>query len=256
MARGFDLTGKTAIVTGAAQGLGAAIALALAEAGAPVAILDVADGAEIATRIEGAGGRAIFSRCDVSDFAQCKATVEATEAALGPVNTLVNNAALYGTLKLQPFDTIDESLWNKVMAVNVTGVWNMCRAVAPGMRARKAGSIVNVSSSTARTGVPMFAHYVASKGAVMGLTRALARELGEFDIRVNTLSPTGIANESTRAVAGDFFDVAMQDAAAQQCLHRNPQPDEIVGTVVYLAADASAFVTGQTLAVDGGLDLL
>jgi len=102
----------------------------------------------------------------------------------------------------------------------------------------------------------MFAHYVTSKGAVTGLTRALARELGEFNIRVNTLSPTGIANESTRAVAGEFFDVAMQGAAAQQCLHRNPQPDEIVGTVVYLAADASTFVTGQTLAVDGGLDLL
>lgn len=256
MASRFDLSGKPAIVTGGAQGLGEEIAAALAEAGAPVALLDLADGTRAVGRIEKAGGRALFLKCDVGDFAQCQAAVRATEKEFGPLHTLVNNAALYGTLKLQPFDTIDEALWNKVLTVNVTGVWNMCRAVAEGMRARKSGSIVNVSSSTARTGAAMFAHYVTSKGAVMGLTRALARELGEFNIRVNTLSPTGLANASTRAVAGDLYDVAMQGAAAQQCLHRNPEPSEIAGTVVYLASDAAAFVTGQTLAVDGGLDML
>jgi 3-oxoacyl-[acyl-carrier protein] reductase len=256
MASQFDLSGKTAVVTGAAQGLGRAIALALAEAGAPVAVLDVADGSGVADEIVAGGGKAVFATCDVSDFGQCQAAVAAAEAALGPVHTLVNNAALYGALSLTPFDLIDEALWNRVLAVNVTGVWNMCRAVAPGLRARQAGSIVNVSSSTARTGVAMFAHYVASKGAVIGLTRALARELGEVNVRVNTLSPTGLANDSTRAVAGEFFDLAMQGSAVAQCLHRNPGVEDMTGTVVYLASDASAFVTGQTLAVDGGLDLL
>lgn len=256
MASQFDLSGRTAIVTGAAQGLGRAIALALAEAGAPVGVLDVADGRDTAEAIARAGGKAIFVACDVSDFAQCQAAIAQVEDALGPVHTLVNNAALYGALSLAPFDLIDEALWAKVLSVNVTGVWNMCRAVAPGLRQRQAGSIVNVSSSTARTGVAMFAHYVTSKGAVIGLTRALARELGEVNVRVNTLSPTGLANDSTRAVAGEFFDMAMQGSAMAQCLHRNPGVEDMTGTVVYLASDASSFVTGQTLAVDGGLDLL
>jgi NAD(P)-dependent dehydrogenase (short-subunit alcohol dehydrogenase family) len=237
MPSGINLENRIAIVTGAARGLGEAIALAGTVA-----------------KIRDAGGRAKFVPCDITDFAQCKDAVEQIEKEFGAIDVLVNNAALYANLERQDFEDIQEKLWNTVMSVNITGVWNMCRAVSPGMRARKQGSIINISSSTARTGAMRMAHYVTSKAAVIGLTRALARELGEVDVRVNTVSPTLIATESS--IGRGSFELASKGAAAQQCLHRNPVADDIAGTVLYLASDLSSFVTGQTLAVDGGLDLL
>jgi NAD(P)-dependent dehydrogenase (short-subunit alcohol dehydrogenase family) len=254
MSAGINLEKRTTIVTGAARGLGEAISLALAAAGAAVGVLDVSDGAGTVAKIRDAGGRAKFVRCDITDFTQCKNAVQQIESEFGPINILVNNAALYANLERQDFEDIDEKLWNTVMAVNINGVWNMCRAVSPGMRTRKQGSIINISSSTARTGAMRMAHYVTSKAAVIGLTRALARELGEVDVRVNTVSPTLVATESS--IGRGSFELASKGAAAQQCLHRNPVADDIVGTVIYLASDLSSFVTGQTLAVDGGLDLL
>jgi NAD(P)-dependent dehydrogenase (short-subunit alcohol dehydrogenase family) len=249
-----DLKNSVAIVTGAARGLGEAIALALAEAGAAIGILDVSDGATVVSKIEGAGGRAKFLRCDVADFEQCRSAIMELETALGSVDILVNNAAVYTGLERQDFDAIDENTWEAVLRVNVTGVWNMCRAAGPAMRARRRGSIINISSSTARTGAMGMAHYVTSKAAVAGLTRALARELGDAQVRVNSVSPTLIANEASVGRKG--FEVVSARAMAQQCLPRNATVDDITGTVVYLASDLSAFVTGQTLAVDGGLDLL
>lgn len=249
-----DLSGRVAIVTGASRGLGEAISLALAGAGAAIGVLDVSDGAATVARIRDSGGRAEYRRCDISDFGQCRDAVAAIEAALNPADVLVNNAALYANLERQDFENISEDLWEMVMKVNVTGVWNMCRAVSPGMRQRRKGSIINISSSTARTGAMRMAHYVTSKAAVIGLTRALARELGEVDVRVNTVSPTLVATESS--IGRGSFELASKGAAAQQCLHRNPVADDIAGTVVYLASDLSSFVTGQTVAVDGGLDLL
>jgi len=254
MPTAVDLTNRTAIVTGAARGLGEAIALALAQAGAAVGVLDVSDGAAAAAKIRDAGGRAAFLRCDVAQFAQCRDAVTEFETAFGPAGILVNNAAVFAGLGRQDFDAIGEDEWDTVLRVNVTGVWNMCRAVAPAMRARRSGSIVNISSSTARTGATGMAHYVASKAAVAGLTRALARELGEAQVRVNTVSPTLIANAASTGRQG--FEAVSARAIAQQCFPRNATEDDIVGTVVYLASDLSAFVTGQTLAVDGGLDLL
>ncbi len=249
-----DLKKNTAIVTGAARGLGEAIALALSQAGAAIGVLDVSDGAATVSKIRDAGGRAEFLRCDVTDFAQCRSSVLELEKALGPVDILVNNAARYADLERQDFDAIDEKIWDSVMAVNVTGVWNMCRAAGPAMRARRGGSIINISSSTARTGALGMAHYVTSKAAVAGLTRALARELGDAQVRVNTVSPTLIANDASVGRRG--FEVTSKRATSQQCFQRNATMDDITGTVVYLASDLSAFVTGQTLAVDGGLDLL
>ncbi|HEY0105263.1 MAG TPA: SDR family oxidoreductase [Rhizomicrobium sp.] len=250
----IDLRNSTAIVTGAARGLGEAIALALAQAGAAIGVLDVSDGAAAVSKIEDAGGRAKFLRCDIADFRQCRSCVMEFEKALGPVAILVNNAALYAELERQDFDAIDEEIWDAVMKVNITGVWNMCRAVGPTMRARRGGSIINISSSTARTGALGMAHYVTSKAAVVGLTRALARELGDSLVRVNTVSPTLIANESSVNRKG--FEGTSRRATSQQCFQRNATVDDITGTVVYLASDLSAFVTGQTLAVDGGFDLL
>ncbi|MEJ0027156.1 MAG: SDR family oxidoreductase [Rhizomicrobium sp.] len=249
-----DLKNSTAIVTGAARGLGEAIALALAQAGAAIGVFDVSDGAATVSKIQDAGGRAIFLRCDIADFRQCRSSVMEVEKALGSVDILVNNAALYADLERQDFDAIDEKIWDAVMTVNVTGVWNMCRAVGPAMRARRGGSIVNISSSTARTGALGMAHYVTSKAAVVGLTRALARELGDSQVRVNAVSPTLIANEASIGRKG--FEITSKRATSQQCFQRSAAMDDITGTIVYLASDLSAFVTGQTLAVDGGLDFL
>jgi len=172
--------------------------------------------------------------------------------AFGRIDVLVNNAALYGGLKTGRFDTLDEQEWNRVMAVNVTGVWNCCKAVVPAMRERRAGSIVNMASVVALYGMPYTLHYTVSKGAVIALTRALARELGGDWIRVNAIAPTAVMTEGTKEFFGERLDKAASGIAKAQALHRNLAPGDISGTVVYLASDASALVTGQTIAVDGG----
>jgi len=164
----------------------------------------------------------------------------------------VNNAALYGDLSSSPFDTLAEDQWNRVMAVNVTGVWNCCRAVVPSMRVGGGGSIVNMASVVALYGMPYALHYVTSKGAVIALTRGLARELGRDWIRVNAIAPSAVMTEGTREFFGENLDKAAAGIAKAQALRRSLVPRDIAGTMVYLASDASALVTGQTIAVDGG----
>jgi p-cumic alcohol dehydrogenase len=248
----MQLKDKVAIVTGAARGLGRAYAEAMAKEGAAVVVGDVRDCAETVAAIEGAGGRATGVALDVASLDSCKAMAAAAVKEYGKVDALVNNAALYANLKGGRYDQLDEAQWDRVMQVNVKGVWNCVRAVVPGMREKKAGSVINITSLAPVYGLPYALDYSVSKGAVIAMTRSLARELGRDWIRVNAVAPSAVMTEGTREFFGDKLDKAKQVIAQGQSLQRNLEVEDLTGTIVYLASDASRFVTGQTLMVDGG----
>ncbi len=245
------LEGRAAIVTGAAQGIGARYAAALAAAGAAVACCDVVDAEPVAARIREAGGRAIALRVDVTSQESARAMAAATLDAFGRIDVLVNNAGLFANLAMKPFDQIDAAEWDRVMAVNVRGSFECAKAVAPQMRTQGYGKIVNIGSGTVFKGAPMLLHYVASKGAVTAMTRALARELGDAGIRVNTLSPGLTASENTLANPAWQGAVSANNIASR-AIKREVNPEDLCGTLVYLASAESDFVTGQVIVVDGG----
>ena len=187
----------------------------------------------------------------MSDAGSVRAMVEAALARFGRIDVLVNNAAVFATLKPQPFDEIPDAEWDRVMAVNVKGVWNCACAVVPAMRAQGGGRIVNVASAIVAKGTAMLMHYVTSKGAVVAMTRALARELGPDRITVNAVAPGLIMSDTVQA---NPDITAFQATAVMQArsLRRDAFPDDVEGTVIFLASDDSAFMSGQTLIVDGG----
>ena len=244
------LDGKVAVITGGAAGIGFAYAKRFLAEGARVVVADIADPAAAVDKL-GTAGRALGVRTDVSDAGSVRAMVEAALARFGRIDVLVNNAAVFATLTPQPFDEIPEAEWDRVMAVNVKGVWNCARAVVPAMRAQGGGRIVNVASAIVAKGTARLMHYVTSKGAVVAMTRALARELGPDRITVNAVAPGLILSDTVQANP-DL--TAFQETAVMQArsLKRDAFPDDVVGTVVFLASDDSAFMSGQTLIVDGG----
>ena len=246
------LQDKVAIVTGAARGLGRAYAEAMAREGAALVVGDVRDCADTVAGIRDGGGRALGLALDVADIASCRAMAEAALREFGRIDALVNNAALYANLKGGRFDQLDEAQWDRVMQVNIKGVWNCCRAVVPAMRGQKSGSIVNISSLAPVYGMPFALDYAVSKGAVIAMTRSLARELGRDWIRVNAVAPSAVLTEGTREYFGERLEKARQVIASNQSLQRNLETGDLTGTIVYLASDASRFVTGQTIMVDGG----
>ena len=248
----MQLKDKVAIVTGAARGLGRAYAEALAREGAAVVAGDVRDCADTVRAIRAAGGRALAVSLDVASLDSCKAMAASAVKEFGRVDALVNNAALYANLKGGRFDQLDEAQWDRVMQVNIKGVWNGCRAVVPFMRAQKSGSVINISSLAPVYGLPYALDYSVSKGAVIAMTRSLARELGRDWIRVNAVAPSAVMTEGTREFFGEKLEKAKQVIASGQSLQRNLETDDLTGTIVYLASDASRFVTGQTIMVDGG----
>jgi NAD(P)-dependent dehydrogenase (short-subunit alcohol dehydrogenase family) len=246
----LNLEGKRAVITGAAGGLGRAFALGFAQAGAKVIVADInpAGIAETARMIRDAGGNAEPVIVDVTSTASCAALAEKARAAYGGVDILVNNAAIYAGLERRRFEEIDEAVFDKVMAVNVKGVWQMSRALTPLMREAGGGSIVNLASATVFSGSPMWMHYVASKGAVIAMTRSMARELGDDGIRVNVIAPGFTLTEASLGLMEDAASYGVSRGA----LKRASEPADMVGGALYLASGLAGFVTGQTLVIDGG----
>jgi NAD(P)-dependent dehydrogenase (short-subunit alcohol dehydrogenase family) len=244
------LADKVAIVTGGAAGLGFAYARRFLAEGARVVVADVVDPAPAADTL-GAAGRVLGVRIDVSDAGAARAMVQAAVARFGRVDVLVNNAAVFATLKPRAFDEIPEAEWDRVMAVNVTGIWNCVRAVAPVMRGQGGGRIVNVASAIVGKGTALLLHYVTSKGAVVAMTRALARELGPDGITVNAVAPGFVLSDGVRANP-DIGEFQIDAIMRARSLKRDAFPEDIEGAVLFLASDDSAFMSGQTLVVDGG----
>lgn len=241
------LDGKVAIVTGGAQGIGRAIAEKLAVEGARIVIADL-KGAQGAA---GAFPDGVGLTVDVASEADAERMAARTVEQCGGIDILVNNAGLYASLAMRPFEQIDVEEWRKVMDVNVLSMFLTCRAVAPRMRERGGGRIVNISSGTPFRGVPFLLHYVTSKGAIVALTRALAKELGGDEILVNCVAPGFTLSEGVQQnpeVVQALRDVSV----SARTLKRDQVPEDVAGAVVFLCGPGSTFVTGQTMVIDGG----
>ncbi len=244
------LKGRVAIVTGGAKGLGRAFALKLAEEGARVMVVtrkDMANLEKTVQQIKDLGGEAALFQADVARETDMLNMAEATNKAFGRIDILINNAAIYDGIKRKPFYEIDPDEWDLVMTVNVKGAFLAARAVFPYMKAQGYGKIVNLSSEVFYTGSNGFAHYVASKGGIIGLTRALAVELGPHNICINCVAPGFTDTEASRGLA----DVTKYDTSKTP-LRRLERPEDLTGATLFLASPESDFITGQTLLVDGG----
>ena len=243
----MKLAGKVAVVTGAARGIGNAIARGLAAEGARIVVVDLEGAEEAATAFAGGVGVA----ADVASEADVARMAEEVADRCGRADVLVNNAGLYASLAMRPFDQIPLEEWRRVMDVNVASMFLCCRALVPHMRVQGGGKIVNISSGTPFRGVPFLLHYVTSKGAIVAFTRALARELGKDNVLVNCVAPGFTLSEGVREhpeVLEKLRDVSI----AARTLQRDQTPEDVVGAVVYLCGPDSDFVTGQTIVIDGG----
>jgi 3-oxoacyl-[acyl-carrier protein] reductase len=248
----MSIEGKVIVITGAARGIGQEYARSFGAAGARIVAADISDCSATLDLINKAGGNGITVKLDVGDAASSWAMAQAASSAFGRIDGLVNNAALYATVRGGRFDSISDADWDAVMSINVKGIWNCCKAVVPVMRQGGGGSIVNISSLAATYGMPFSLHYTTSKAAVIGLTRGLARELGRDGIRVNALAPGAVLTDATRQFFGQKFEKAVEKIRNDQTIQRSLMPRDLVGTVMWLLSEASSFVTGQTISVDGG----
>lgn len=250
-----DLRDRVVLLTGATGDIGAAYTAALTAAGANVVAADLPhladEGARLAEKVTSQGpGTAVFTACDITSDPDVRAAVALAGQEFGGLEAVINNAAIYRTLGAKrPLTELTEQDWDTVLRVNVRGTWQVIRAAVPALRERGGGRIVNVASAVTRNGAAGFAHYVASKAAVEGLTRAAARELGQYGIGVNAVSPGLVDDAASRAINDPGHLATMQQ---NRCLAREMTPDDLVGAVLWLAGRASGFVTGQTVVVDGG----
>lgn len=251
----MSIVNKVILVTGAARGIGQEYVCALGKAGAKMIAADISSCDETVASAKAQDADVIGVTLDVTDMASAQAAAAAAFAAFGRVDGLINNAALYGTLKGGRFDSLSEADWDAAMAVNVKGIWNCCKAVVPYMRKTGGGSIINISSLAASYGTPFVLHYTTSKAAVGGMTRGLARELGRDRIRVNAIAPSAVLTEATNEFFAAKRDVALETIRTMQAIQTNLNPADLVGTAQWLLSDASLFITGQTIAVDGGTSM-
>lgn len=249
-----SLHSRIVIITGAARGLGRAFALAFAKAGALVAAadLDLAGAQETADLITAEGGQAIALAVDVSDENSTQRMAAQTAERWGRIDVLINNAAIYARLERKTFDAISPAEWDRVMAVNLKGPWLCARAVFPWMQAQRSGKIINVASAVFFSGSALWAHYVASKGGVIGLTRALAKEVGDYGITINAIAPGFTLTEASQSLIPNAERYGVDRGA----IKRAEQPEDLVGVAVFLASPASDFITGQTIVVDGGASIV
>lgn len=248
---GLDLAGKRVVVTGAAGGLGRAFAQAFAREGASVVAADInlTGAQETAALI---GGAAFAAQVDVTSQVSTAALAAQAAETMGGIDVLVNNAAIYAGLERKGFEQIDETIWDRVMAVNVKGPWQMTRAVAPHLRKAGGGAVINVSSATVMSGSPEWLHYVSSKGAVIAMTRALARELGNDRVTVNVLAPGFTLTEASLGLMEDAASYGVTRGA----IKRAAGSDDMVGAALFLASPLAGFITGQTIIIDGGRQFL
>ena len=242
-----SLEGKVAIVTGAAQGIGRAIADGLSREGARIVVVDLERADEAAASYR--GGVAITA--DVSSEEDTARMAREALEQCGSIDILVNNAGLYASLAMRPFTEIPLEEWRRVMDVNVASMFLTCRAVVPAMRERRGGKIVNISSGTPFRGVPFLLHYVTSKGAIVALTRALARELGKDEIHVNCVAPGFTMSDGVKAQP-EVVEALQGASVAARTIQRDQLPEDVVGAVVFLCTPGAAFITGQTMVIDGG----
>lgn len=243
-----SLKGKIAVVTGAASGIGQAIAVEYASKGATVVLADLVEADETFELIEKAGGKSVRICCDIVQKASIEQMYSQISEQFGVVDILVNNAGIYA---FAPVDQVEVEMWDKLFATNVRGAFLCVQGALPLMQKAGGGKIINISSSTFFMGLPHLSAYVATKGALVGMSRSLASELAEFNIQVNVITP-GIVETKGMADAG--VDQAFIDAIVQQqCVKRLEKPSDLVGTAVFLASAQSNFITGQLLNVDGGL---
>ncbi len=242
------LPDQTIIVTGAATGIGQAFALGAAAQGAHVLVADMNAADETMDLIRQAGGRSTYAKVDVGDDASVKAMAEVAMKATGRIDGLINNAAYFREVKLTPFEELDPAIWDRIFQVNVKGVWLCSKAVMPAMRAQKSGAIVNIASVVAVAGQPGYLHYVATKGAVLSMTKGLAKECGAHNVRVNVIAPGFVLTDATKNRPIEW----QQSFLKARAISREQRPDDLVGTALYLLSDLSAFVSGQTIVVDGG----
>ena len=248
----MNFENKVVIVTGAARGLGQEYARQFARLGAKVAVNDLRDCSGTLKIIEQEGGAGIQTKTDVTSAVSTVDMAAAVVEKFGRIDVLVNNAALYGSLTFAPFHKLDEAEWDAAMNVNVKGIWQCCKAVLPAMKQQDGGSIVNITSLAAVYGMPNGLHYTASKAAVIGATRGLARELGRYNIRVNAVAPNVVNTDATSEVFGDKRDKIVDVTLSQQAIRKPLETEDIVGTVLFLGSDHSKLTTGQTIMVDGG----
>jgi NAD(P)-dependent dehydrogenase (short-subunit alcohol dehydrogenase family) len=240
------LEGRVAVVTGGAQGIGNAIARGLATEDARVVVADLQRAEEAARPLGGVG-----LTVDVSDESQVERMVEDVVERCGRIDILVNNAGLYASLEMRPFTEIPIDEWRRVMDVNVLSMFLTCRAVVPPMREQGGGRIVNISSGTPFRGVPFLLHYVTSKGAIVALTRALAKELGGDEVLVNCVAPGFTMSEGVQEHP-EVIEALREVSVAARTLKRDQHPEDVVGAVVFLCGPGAAFITGQTIVIDGG----
>jgi NAD(P)-dependent dehydrogenase (short-subunit alcohol dehydrogenase family) len=253
----MKLENKVAVITGSAQGIGAAFAVGFAQEGAKIVIADIMDGKDAVKAVEKAGSEAIYVKTDVTSQEACDALAKAAVDRFDTIDILVNNAAIFGDVVMKPFTELTDEEWDRLMAVNVKGPFHCCKAVFPYMKG-KGGKIINMSSASYLEGVPFMPHYVASKGAIMAFSRAMARELGDHNINVNAIAPG-----FTHSAGGNRFDQSKEVPLppleelqlGQRCIKREAVPEDLVGTAVFLASDMSDFITGQLIVHDGGISL-
>jgi NAD(P)-dependent dehydrogenase (short-subunit alcohol dehydrogenase family) len=241
------LDGKVAVVTGAAQGIGNAIARGLADEGARVVVADLQRAREAAEALPDGVGLEV----DVADESAVERMVANTVDQCGGIDILVNTAGLYASLAMRPFTEIPLDEWRRVMDVNVASMFLTCRAVVPKLRERGGGKIVNISSGTPFRGVPFLLHYVTSKGAIVAFTRALAKELGKDEIHVNCVAP-GFTISAGVEEHPEVIDALRDVSVSARTLQRDQVPEDVVGAVVFLCTPSADFITGQTMVIDGG----